>query len=304
MRAVVIHETGGPEVLHIEEIPEPEPEPGEGEVLVRVQTAGVNRFDLNQRAGGAPRLPLVMSSTDIAAGERVDTGERVLAAAVTGSYARVRRRSGGERVPVARRCRRSCRRGVRNSVPCGLVGTRRARRPREGETLLVQGGASSTGQAAIDIGRWLGATVYATATGHKHGRLRELGAEPLAYDDARIGELEADVVFEPLGARTFGRSIEALGRNGRMVTPGAVGDADVAVNLWALVDKRARIEGIASQQAPPEAVGRLLELLAAGEFHPWVEKELPLEQAAEAHRLIESGEVVGRVVLVPSARLD
>jgi len=141
--------------------------------------------------------------------------------------------------------------------------------------------------------------VYATAGGGKHGRLRELGAEPLAYDDARVGELGADVVFEPLGARTFARSLEALGPNGRMVTPGAVGDADVALNIWALVGKRARIEGIASQQAPPEAVRRLLELLAAGELHPWVEEELPLEQAAEAHRLIESGEVVGRVVLVP-----
>jgi NADPH:quinone reductase-like Zn-dependent oxidoreductase len=297
MRAVVIHETGGPEVLRIAEIPEPEPD--EGEVLVRVEAAGVNRFDLNQRAGGAPRLPLVMSSTGVAAGERVDTGERVLAAAVKGNYAAfvvapegsLFRLPGGVDAAVAAAFATPYR-----AAWWGLV--ERAGLEK-GETLLVQGGASSTGQAAIDIGRWLGATVYATAGGGKHGRLRELGAEPLAYDDARVGELGADVVFEPLGARTFARSLEALGPNGRMVTPGAVGDADVALNIWALVGKRARIEGIASQQAPPEAVRRLLELLAAGELHPWVEEELPLEQAAEAHRLIESGEVVGRVVLVP-----
>jgi NADPH:quinone reductase-like Zn-dependent oxidoreductase len=297
MRAVVIHETGGPEVLRIAEIPEPEPD--EGEVLVRVEAAGVNRFDLNQRAGGATRLPLVMSSTGIAAGERVDTGERVLAAAVKGNYAEFVVAPEGSlfRLPD----------GVDAVVAAAFATPYRAAwwglveraGLEKGETLLVQGGASSTGQAAIDIGRWLGATVYATAGGGKHGRLRELGAEPLAYDDARVGELGADVVFEPLGARTFARSLEALGPNGRMVTPGAVGDADVALNIWALVGKRARIEGIASQQAPPEAVRRLLELLAAGELHPWVEEELPLEQAAEAHRLIESGEVVGRVVLVP-----
>jgi NADPH:quinone reductase-like Zn-dependent oxidoreductase len=297
MRAVVIHETGGPEVLRIAEIPEPEPD--EGEVLVRVEAAGVNRFDLNQRAGGATRLPLVMSSTGIAAGERVDTGERVLAAAVKGNYAEFVVAPEGSlfRLPD----------GVDAVVAAAFATPYRAAwwglveraGLEKGETLLVQGGASSTGQAAIDIGRWLGATVYATAGGGKHGRLRELGAEPLAYDDARVGELGADVVFEPLGARTFARSLEALGPNGRMVTPGAVGDADVALNIWALVGKRARIEGIASQQAPPEAVGRLLELLAAGELHPWLEKKLPLEQAAEAHRLIESGEVVGRVVLVP-----
>ena len=297
MRAVVIHETGGPEVLRIEEVPEPAP--GEGEVLVRVQAAAVNRFDLNQRAGGATRLPLVMSSTGIAAGERVDTGERVVAAAVKGNYAEfvVAPEENLFRLPD----------DVDAAVAAAFATPYRAAwwglveraGLDKGETLLVQGGASSTGQAAIDIGRWLGARVYATAGAGKHDRLRELGAEALEYDDARIGELEADVVFEPLGARTFARSVEALGQHGRMVTPGAVGDADVTLDIWALVGKRARVEGIASQEAPPEAVGRLLELLVSGELHPWVEEELPLDQAAEAHRLIESGEVVGRVVLRP-----
>ena len=297
MRAVVIHETGGPEVLRIEEVPEPAP--GEGEVLVRVQAAAVNRFDLNQRAGGATRLPLVMSSTGIAAGERVDTGERVVAAAVKGNYAEfvVAPEENVFRLPD----------DVDAAVAAAFATPYRAAwwglveraGLDKGETLLVQGGASSTGQAAIDIGRWLGARVYATAGAGKHDRLRELGAEALEYDDARIGELEADVVFEPLGARTFARSVEALGQHGRIVTPGAVGDADVTLDIWALVGKRARVEGIASQEAPPEAVGRLLELLVSGELHPWVEEELPLDQAAEAHRLIESGEVVGRVVLRP-----
>jgi NADPH:quinone reductase-like Zn-dependent oxidoreductase len=297
VRAVVIHETGGPEVLRIEEVPEPAP--GEGEVLVRVQAAAVNRFDLNQRAGGATRLPLVMSSTGVAAGECVDTGERVVAAAVKGNYAEfvVASEENVFRLPD----------GVDAAVAAAFATPYRAAwwglveraGLEKGETLLVQGGASSTGQAAIDIGSWFGAHVYATAGTEKHDRLRELGAEALEYDDARVAELEADVVFEPLGARTFGRSVEALGHHGRMVTPGAVGEAEVALNIWALVGKRARIEGIASQEAPPEAVGRLLELLAGGELHPWVEKELPLGQAAEAHRLIESGEVAGRVVLRP-----
>jgi NADPH:quinone reductase-like Zn-dependent oxidoreductase len=297
MRAVVIHETGGPEVLRIEDIPAPEP--GEGEVVVRVEAAGVNRFDLNQRAGGATKLPLVMSSTGSAAGERVDTGERVVANGAKGNYAELTVAPGTSVHPLPA--------GVEAAVAAafatpyrtawwGLAGRARLE---EGETLLVQGGASSTGQAAIDIGRRLGVKVYATASEVKHGRVRELGAEPFAYDDPRLGELGADVVFDPLGARTFARSLEALGAHGRMVTPGAVGDANVSLSIWALVGKRVRIEGIASQDAPPETMGRLLELLAAGELHPWVERELPLEQAAEAHRLIESGEVVGRVVLRP-----
>jgi NADPH:quinone reductase-like Zn-dependent oxidoreductase len=297
MRAVVIHETGGPEVLQVEEIPEPEP--GEGEVVVRVEAAGVNRFDLNQRAGGASELPLVMSSTGSAAGERIDTGERVVANGARGNYAEltvaaganVHRLPDGVDAAVAAAFATPYRTAWWGLVERAGLG--------EGETLLVQGGASSTGQAAIDIGRWLGAKVTATAGAEKHGRVRELGAEPLAYDDPRLGELGADVVFDPLGARTFGRSLDALGPYGRMVTPGAVGDAEVPLSVWALVGKRLRVEGLASQDASPDTMERLLELLAAGELHPWVERELPLEQAAEAHRLIESGEVVGRVVLRP-----
>ena len=297
MRAVVIHETGGPEVLMVEEVPEPEP--GEGEVLVRVEAAGVNRFDLNQRAGGASKLPLVVSSIGDAAGTRADTGERVAVTAAKGSYAELTTARAENVFPLAE----SVEFAVAAAFPVpyktawwSVVGRAELT---SGETLLVQGGASSTGQAAIDIGRSSGATVYATASERKHGRLKELGAEPLGYDDPRVAELEADVVFDPLGARTFGRSVEALARDGRLVTPGAVGDPNLSFNVWALVGKRARIEGIAGQAAPREVLSRLLETLARGELHPWVEKELPLEQAAEAHRLIEAGEVVGRVVLIP-----
>jgi NADPH:quinone reductase-like Zn-dependent oxidoreductase len=296
VRAVVIHETGGPEVLRVEEVPEPEP--GEGEVLVRVEAAGVNRFDVNQRAGGASKLPLVVSSIGDAAGTRADTGERVAVTAAKGSYAELTTARAENVFPLAESV--GAARAAAFPVPYktawwAIVGRAELT---SGETLLVQG-ASSTGQAAIDIGRSLGATVYATASERKHGRLKELGAEPLGYDDPRVVELEADVVFDPLGARTFGRSVEALARDGRLVTPGAVGDPNVSFNVWALVGKRARIQGIAGQDAPRDVLSRLLEMLARGELHPWVERELPLDQAAEAHRLIERGEVVGRVVLIP-----
>jgi NADPH:quinone reductase-like Zn-dependent oxidoreductase len=297
MRAVVIHETGGPEVLSIEEIPAPEAR--EGEVLIRVEAVGVNRFDVNQRAGGASSFPLVLSSFGDAAGVRDDTDERVLATSTSGTYAELVAAREENVSPLPS--------GVEPTVAAalptpyrvawwGLVGVGELR---QGETLLVQGGASSTGQAAIDIGKSLGARVYATASQQQHGRLEELGAEALAYEDPKLTELGASVVFDPLGARTFERSLEAAAREGRIVTPGAVGDPKVTFNIGTLVAKRLRVEGIAGQAAPPETVGRLLEMVASGELHPWVEKELPLERAAEAHRLIESGEIVGRVVLVP-----
>lgn len=295
MRAAVIRETGPPEVIRIEDAPDPQP--GEGEVLIRVEASGVNRFDLNQRKGGASSFPLVLGNPGDAAGTRVDTGERVVATGAKGSYAQLSIASDTNVYPLPDAVDAA----VAASLPTpyktawwGVVGRGELA---EGRTLLVQGGASSTGQAAIDIGRSLGATVYATASPAKHDRVRELGAEPLAYDDPRVEELEADVVWEPLGTRTFARSVAALGRDGRVITPGAVGDPTVSFGVWALVGKRGRIEGIAGQAAPREVLANLLESVARGDLHPWVERELPLDEAAEAHRLLEAGEVTGRVVL-------
>ena len=297
MRAAVIHETGPPDVIRIEDLPDPEP--GEGEVLIRVEAAGVNRFDVNQRKGGASSFPLVLGSPGDAAGTRVDTGDRVVIANGKGTYA--------QQTVAAEQNVFALPEGVDFSVAAGLPTPYRAAWQgivgqgglEAGQRLFVQGGSSSTGQAAIDIGRSLGATVFATASEAKHDRLRELGAEPLAYDDDRIAELEAHVVWEPLGARTFERSVSALGREGRLVTPGAVGDPTVSFSVWAIVGKRARIEGVAGQAAPREAIEGLVEALGRGELHPWVERELPLDEAAEAHRLIEAGEVTGRVILRP-----
>ena len=193
-------------------------------MLVRVEAAGVNRFDVNQRKGGASSFPLVLGNPGDAAGTRADTGERVVAASARGSYAELTVAAAENVFPLPD--------GVEPAVAAalptpyrvawwGVVGRGELG---SGGTLLVQGGSSSTGQAAIDIGRSVGATVYATGSPDSHERIRELGAEPLAYDDASLEQLEADVVWEPLGARTFERSVAALGRGGRLVTPGAVGD--------------------------------------------------------------------------------
>jgi NADPH:quinone reductase-like Zn-dependent oxidoreductase len=297
VRAAVIHETGPPEVIQIEEVPDPEP--GDGEVLVRVEAAGINRFDVNQRKGGASSFPLVLGNPGDAAGTRVDTGERIVLVGGKGTYAEL---TVAAHVNVFS-LPDSVETVTAAALPTpyrtawwGVVGRGELA---SGKTLFVQGGSSATGQAAIDIGRQLGATVFATGGESTHERLRELGAEPLAYDDPRVAELEADVVWEPLGARTFASSVAALGREGRVITPGAVGDPNVSFSVWGIVGKRGRIEGIAGQLAPREALESLIDALAGGELHPWVERELPLAEAAEAHRLVEAGEVTGRVVLRP-----
>ena len=295
MRAIVIREAGGPEVLALEEVPDPEP--GEGQVLVRIEAAAVNHFDLNQRrdpaATGAspPFTPGVE-----AAGTRVDSGERVLVSGTPGAYAELlaARAENVRPIPDSLDSARAAALGVVYKTAWASLADGGLER---GDTLLVQAGSSGTGQAAIDIGRHLGATVYATASESKHERLRELGAEPLAYDEERIAQLEAAVVFDPVGGAAFERSLAALAPGGRLVTPGAIENPIVSLNLWTVIGKRARIIGTGAASVTTEEFDHLIELAGKGELSPVIDRELPLAEAPEAHRLIEAREVFGKIVL-------
>ena len=131
-------------------------------------------------------------------------------------------------------------------------------------------------------------------------RLRELGAEPLRYDDERIADLGADVVFDPVLGERLEHSLAALAPTGRVVTCGALDNPMVSVNMWTVVGKRLRIIGSGGATVTPEQLDHLVALVAEGELRgPVVDRELPLEQAAEAHRLIENRETFGKVVLTP-----
>jgi NADPH2:quinone reductase len=297
MRAIVVNEAGGPDVLKLEEVPDPTPN---GKVLVRVEAAAVNHFDISQRI--APEMsgakPPFTPGVD-AAGTRTDTGERVLVSGAPGSYAELVAAApeNVRPIPDSLETGRAAALGVTYKTAWAALSDGQLQ---SGEVLLVQAGSSGTGQAAIDIGRYLGAKVYATAGSGKHDRLRELGAEPLAYDDERISGLSADVVFDPVAGDVLERSLAALAPGGRLVTCGALDDPMVTVNLWTLIGKRARIIGTGGSVVTPEQLDHLIELVAEGKLKgPVIDRELPLEQAAEAHRLIENRETFGKVVLKP-----
>jgi NADPH:quinone reductase-like Zn-dependent oxidoreductase len=297
MRAIVVHEGGGPDVLKLEEVPDPTPN---GKVLVRVEAAAVNHYDINQRL--APEMtgttPPFTPGVD-AAGTRVDTGERVLVSGVPGAYAEVLAAPAGNVRPIPDSVdfERAAWLGTAYKTAWASLADARLE---AGEKLLVQAGSSGTGQAAIDIGRHLGAEVYATAGSRKHDRLRELGSEPLAYDDERIAELRADVVFDPVLGKGVEASLAALAPGGRLVTCGALDDPIVSINMWTVVGKRLSIIGSGGAAVTPEQVDHLIELVAEGKLRgPVVDRELPLEEAAEAHRLIENRETFGKVLLKP-----
>jgi NADPH:quinone reductase len=295
VRAVVAHEPGGPEVLRAEEAPDPQA--GEGEALVRVEAASVNRLDLVLRATGAPdSFPRIFGFDG--AGRREDTGQRVLVTS-PGTYAELVAAKEQNVFPIP---------DPLDAATAAVLGTTYKTSwwslvdmggLKEGDTLLVQGASGGTGQAAVDIGRALGATVFATAGEGKLDKVRALGAEALPYGDPTVRELEANVVFDPIGADTFSDSVEALAREGRVVTPGAVGNPTVSFNLWTLEGRQARIQGVGSAPAVPETMERLISLTAEGKLAPVIDRELPLDQAAEAHRAIEARETFGKVILRP-----
>lgn len=293
MRAIVVRETGGPEMLKLEEAPDPVAE--KGYVLVRVAAAAVNHVDLSQRAGmGGATLPFTPGFD--AAGTRVDNGERVLVSGQIGCYAELVSAPAEfvYSIPDTLDVVEAAALGVTYRTAWAAL---EAGGLEEGGTLLVQAGSSGTGQACIDIGRTLGAKVYATASDDKLDRLRVLSAEPLAYNDSRIGELEANVVFDPVGADTFESSLAALKSGGKLVTPGSLGNPIAPLNIRTLVSKGATIIGVGAAAVSREKFEQLIELAGRGKLQPAVDRELPLEQAAEAHRLIEQRQVFGKIVL-------
>ena len=295
MRAVVLHETGGPEVLRLEEVHDPQPR--EGEVLVRVEAVGINHVDLTRRAGGVDTFPTILGYD--AAGRREDTGERVLVTGTPGTYAELvaAKEENVFTIPDSLDTAAAAALGVPYKTAWwALVDMGGLKK---GDTLLVQGAATATGQASVDIGRSLGAKVYATSRAEKLDKVRALGAEALEYGDPKVRELEANVVFEPIGADTFSDSVEALAPEGTLVTPGAVGNPMVSFNLWTLLGKRARIQGIGTAQASRGTMERLISLAGEGKLKPAIDRELPLELAADAHRAIEARETFGKVILRP-----
>jgi NADPH:quinone reductase-like Zn-dependent oxidoreductase len=298
MHAIVVHEAGGPEVLKLEEVPDPAA--SNGDVLVRVEAAAVNHFDITQRT--APEMtgatPPYTPGLD-AAGTRVDTGERVLVTGAPGAYAELLAAPVEDvrPIPDSLDSARAAGLGVAYKTAWAALADGELK---AGERLLVQAGSSGTGQAAIDIGLYLGADVYATAGASKHDHLRELGAEPLGYDDERLAGLEVAVVFDPVLGEGLERSLAALASGGRLVTCGALDSPMVSINMWTVVGKRLRIIGSGGGSVTPEQLDQLIELVANGALRgPVIDRELPLEQAAEAHRLIENRETFGKVVLNP-----
>jgi NADPH2:quinone reductase len=323
MHAIVITKPGGPEVLELREVPTPEP--SRGEVRVRVRATAVNRADLLQRLGAYPAPPgspadipgLEIAGEVDAIGQDVTdlaVGDRVMGLVGGGGYAEyltVHARALA-RMPEAMTFTDAA------AVPEAFVTAWDAMVDQAGlaagETVLVHAAGSGVG-TAIQIATAIGARSLGTArTAAKLERARSLGlGEGIVTEDGkfadavrkRTGGRGVDVVVELVGGAYVAEDLACLAPRGRIVLVGMMAGSQVDLNLAILMHKRAEIRGTMLRSRPLEEkilAARAFErhvvpLLATGALKPIVDRVLPLAQAGDAHRLMQSNETFGKVVL-------
>jgi putative PIG3 family NAD(P)H quinone oxidoreductase len=324
MHAITIPEPGGPEALVWDEVPDPVP--GEGEVLVEVVASAVNRADIMQRQGfydpppGAPRHPGLECSGRIAAlGPGVtgwSVGDEVCALLGGGGYAQKVAVPAGQLLPVPDGV------GLREAAALPEVvctvwsNVFMVAHLRPGETLLVHGGSSGIGTMAIQLAKAVGAQVAVTAgTEEKLARCAELGADILINyrEQDFVAEIKqatdgagADVILDNMGAKYLDRNVQALAVNGRLAIIGLQGGTKGELNIGALLAKRAAVSATSLRARPLEEKTAIVAavrehvwpLFAAGRVRPVVDREMPMNEASAAHRVVEESGHIGKVLLV------
>jgi NADPH2:quinone reductase len=320
VKAAVYRETGAPDVLRYEDVPDPVP--GPGDVLIRVEAISIEGGDTLNRAGGLmPASPHIVgyqcAGTIEAVGADVtdrSPGQRVVATMPWGSHAELAVTpalvtwlvpDGADIgkvacVPVAFGTAHDC------LFEFGRL--------QAGETVLVQAGASGVGVAAIQLAKRAGAKVLATASSEERlNRLWDLGLDTgidYTADDwvDRVqkanGNRGVDVVVDSVGGHILQGSISCLGYRGRCITVGAAGREGKLIDLSMLGSQNQSITGVflGAEIATPRVqaiIAGLVDDVAAGRLEVLVDRTFPLADAAAAHAFIESRQAVGRVVLIP-----
>ncbi|TMS00470.1 quinone oxidoreductase family protein [Nonomuraea basaltis] len=318
MRAIVLPETGGPEQLKVTDLPRPRP--GEGQVLIRAQAIGVSYAETQIRAGALPfplSLPAVLGAE--AVGEVVEVGEgvgaellgttRVGVTGGLGSYAEYVALPAAMTCPVPEGVTPADALAVAapGAIALGLL--HRARLE-GGETVLVEAGTSSVGSQVVRHAKEFGAAkVIATAgSAAKRARAGELGADVVLDHSSPEwpGELPADVdvVFESIGGSSARRVLDHLTPgSGRMLYYGLLSGEPAAVTAADLMERGVTIVGCSGPGWAGEVFGmrypEMLARLGSGRGEAFIDRTLPLEEAAQAHHLLESRAVTGRILLIP-----
>jgi putative PIG3 family NAD(P)H quinone oxidoreductase len=324
--AIIAREPGGPDVL--QSVQRPLPSLQAGELLIRMAAAGVNRPDLMQRSGmptppGTPDvLGLEAAGTVVAAGEGVEdfkAGDRVMALLGGGGYAQYCVALAAHCLAVPAELSLEDAAGVPEAAFTVWHNLFELGRLSAGDTVLIHGAASGVGSFAVQCAHAAGARVIATAGGaEKMLMLQALGVWR-AVDRHREDFVEViaectegrgvDVVLDNVGGPYVARNLEAMAAGGRHVSLSFLQGAKIELDLQMLMRKGL---SLTSSTLRPKSVAEKARLarcirehmmpwIASGQVRPLIHARLPLDQAAEAHRLLESNANLGKVLLIANA---
>lgn len=318
MNAIVVDGgKGPPEALKWVETDRPVP--ADGQLLIRVRAAGVNRPDLLQRRGLYPPPPGAPETLGLeAAGEAVNdagrwrAGDRITALLGGGGYAEYAVVDARHALPLPAGLSFEDAAALPETVFTVFANVFEHGRLAAGETLLVHGANSGIGVTAIQMGKAAGARVVGTCRGAARAEaLTALGADRVidvqAEDFGAVVEDMggADVVLDMIGGAYLERNFRALKMDGRIVYIAALDGGTLEVPVMALMRKRATLTGSTLRNRPADEKARLAQWIEAtvwpwieaGRFRPVIDAVLPLSQAAEAHRRLEAGAHLGKIIL-------
>ncbi|MFG1342160.1 NAD(P)H-quinone oxidoreductase [Xanthobacter autotrophicus] len=323
MRQARFTGAGGPEVIAIETAPVPRP--GPGQVLVEVVAAGVNRPDCLQRAGnyppppGATEIPgLEIAGRVVALGDGVDTlkiGDEVCALVISGGYAEYCVAEAPLCLPIPKPLSMLEAAGLPENYYTVYDNVFTRGRLKAGETILIHGGSSGIGSTAIQLAHHAGARVIATAgSPEKCDFCLKLGADAAIDYRAKdfVAEVKAltdgrgvDEILDMVGGPYVARNLQALAVEGRLVQIAFLQPSEVTIDLMPVMLKRLTFTGstlrarsVALKSEIAEALKRdVWPLLEAGKIKPFVHATFPLDQAREAHALMETSAHLGKIML-------
>lgn len=321
MKAIVITAPGGPEVLRLQD--RPIPNAMEDEVLIKVNAAGINRADIAQRKGNYPVpagaskdiLGLEVAGIVSACGPKVTqwkVGDAVCALLNGGGYAEYVTVKEGQCLPIPKNLDFIAAASLPETVFTVWSNIFQIGKLRQGETLLVHGGSSGIGITAIQIAKAFGAQVFVTAgTEEKVKACLQLGADNAVnyktHDFAEaLGANTVDVILDMVGGEYLAKNIAILKPEGRLVYINAMNGAGIGLDIFKVMQKRINITGSMlrgreypfKQQLAAAVKENVWPMIENEQFKPVIYKTFPLSEAAEAHRLMESSEHIGKIILV------
>lgn len=316
MKAITAESYGAPDVLRLTEVGDPQP--GPGQLLVKVEAAGVNYADVMMRSGtypggpAAPFIPGLEVAGVIAAGPR--KGESVMGFTWSNGYAEYALVPESAAFPIPN--------GISTIEAAGFLVTHLTAYfalwmadIKPGERVLIHSGAGGVGTAAVQLARAMGGEVFATSSSDdKLHKVKELGAQHIinysrldfAEEVRRLTSGEGvDIVLESVGGEVMEKDFSLLRNLGRMIIFGSLSGEAGFIDPGLLLGRNLAVHGLfvgsmlAETDLVDQALDELGDYIRRGKLKPVIGHQLPLADAAEAHRLLQSHEAYGKIVLVP-----